>query len=103
MYASQLVPLKRLNRTCMSYVVVMGGPSVHCSQTEGHLQHCDVRAPDTKVGSVQSSGLCDHMSWGLQPMMTCFFCCSKNANNSESEVVLYELEVAAMARVILQG
>lgn len=32
-----------------------------------------------------------------------FFCCSKNANNSESEVVLYELEVAAMARAILQG
>uniref|UniRef100_A0A4W6FFV5 Integrin subunit alpha 5 n=1 Tax=Lates calcarifer TaxID=8187 RepID=A0A4W6FFV5_LATCA len=28
---------------------------------------------------------------------------SKNANNSESEVVLYELEVAAMADVILQG
>uniref|UniRef100_A0A674PAU8 Integrin subunit alpha 5 n=1 Tax=Takifugu rubripes TaxID=31033 RepID=A0A674PAU8_TAKRU len=28
---------------------------------------------------------------------------SKNANNSESEVVPYELEVAAMARVILQG
>lgn len=32
----------------------------------------------------------------------CVFC-SKNANNSESEVVLYELEVAAMADVILQG
>lgn len=30
-------------------------------------------------------------------------CRSKNANNSESEVVLYELEVAAMADVILQG
>ncbi|KAM4587789.1 integrin alpha-5-like [Odontesthes bonariensis] len=28
---------------------------------------------------------------------------SKNANNSESEVVLFELEVAAMADVILQG
>ncbi|XP_040015653.1 integrin alpha-5-like [Xiphias gladius] len=28
---------------------------------------------------------------------------SKNANNSESEVVLYELEAAAMADVILQG
>ncbi|XP_071350483.1 integrin alpha-5-like isoform X2 [Trachinotus anak] len=28
---------------------------------------------------------------------------SKNVNNSESEVVLYELEVAAMADVILQG
>ncbi|GLD61336.1 integrin alpha-5-like protein [Lates japonicus] len=28
---------------------------------------------------------------------------SKNANNSESEVVLYQLEVAAMADVILQG
>ncbi|XP_073324577.1 integrin alpha-5-like [Pagrus major] len=28
---------------------------------------------------------------------------SKNANNSESEVVLYELQVAAMADVILQG
>uniref|UniRef100_A0A672ZE57 Integrin subunit alpha 5 n=1 Tax=Sphaeramia orbicularis TaxID=375764 RepID=A0A672ZE57_9TELE len=28
---------------------------------------------------------------------------SKNANNSESEVVVYELEVAAMAEVILQG
>uniref|UniRef100_A0AAQ5Z2Z8 Integrin alpha-2 domain-containing protein n=1 Tax=Amphiprion ocellaris TaxID=80972 RepID=A0AAQ5Z2Z8_AMPOC len=28
---------------------------------------------------------------------------SKNANNSESEVVLYELEVAAVAEVILQG
>ncbi|XP_059186199.1 integrin alpha-5-like isoform X2 [Centropristis striata] len=28
---------------------------------------------------------------------------SKNANNSESEVVLYELEVAAVADVILQG
>ncbi|XP_075997303.1 integrin alpha-5-like [Genypterus blacodes] len=28
---------------------------------------------------------------------------SKNANNSESEVVLYELDVAAMADVILQG
>ncbi|KAM9361473.1 integrin alpha-5-like [Symphorus nematophorus] len=28
---------------------------------------------------------------------------SKNANNSESEVVMYELEVAAMADVILQG
>lgn len=28
---------------------------------------------------------------------------SKNANNSESEVVLFELEVAAMAEVILQG
>lgn len=31
------------------------------------------------------------------------FCCSKNVNNSESEVVLYELEVVAMADVILQG
>lgn len=31
------------------------------------------------------------------------FCSSKNANNSESEVVLYELQVAAMADVILQG
>lgn len=30
-------------------------------------------------------------------------CCSKNANNSESEVVLHDLEVAAMADVILQG
>lgn len=28
---------------------------------------------------------------------------SKNANNSVSEVVLFELEVAAMADVILQG
>lgn len=36
-----------------------------------------------------------------------YFLCSaswsKNANNSESEVVQYELEVAAMADVILQG
>lgn len=30
-------------------------------------------------------------------------CRSKNANNSESEVVSHELEVAAMADVILQG
>lgn len=30
-------------------------------------------------------------------------CPSKNVNNSESEVVLHELEVAAMADVILQG
>lgn len=34
--------------------------------------------------------------------LCCAFC-SKNANNSESEVVLYELDVAAMADVILQG
>lgn len=30
-------------------------------------------------------------------------CCSKNVNNSESELVLLELEVAALADVILQG
>lgn len=29
--------------------------------------------------------------------------CSKNVNNSESEVVVYELEVAALADVLLQG
>lgn len=36
-------------------------------------------------------------------MSSLSFCCSKNANNSESEMVLYELEVATMADVILQG
>lgn len=38
-----------------------------------------------------------------QSTIPCFSYCSKNANNSESEVVPYQLEVAAMARVILQG
>lgn len=37
-----------------------------------------------------------------QTFAHCVFC-SKNANNSESEVVQYELDVAAMADVILQG
>lgn len=36
-------------------------------------------------------------------MIFVFFHCSKNANNSESDVVLFELEVAVMADVILQG
>lgn len=39
----------------------------------------------------------------VKSLIYCFVCCSKNANNSESEVVLYELEVVAMADVILQG
>lgn len=97
-----------------SDVVVMGRSPVHCPQTEGHLQHRGVWAPDKKVSSFQSSRLCDQIMsnsvfflWKLlfpsPHPRTRFFWCSKNANNSESEVVLYELEVAAMTRVILQG
>lgn len=90
------------------HAVVMGGPSVHCSQTEGHLQRCDVWAQDTKVGSFHQSNSmffsflsCRYSSqWNPEPT---FFRCSKNANNSESEVVLHQLEVAAVARAILQG
>lgn len=84
----------------------MGRSSIYCAQAEGFSQHCAVWAPDTKVGPTSESPLVHgEKEWCGEPANTCclFVCRSKNANNSESEVVLHELEVAAMASMILQG